>query len=126
MSGKESPEARAERLTAELRAATSEAAGMLKDAKAMIKQVREMLPAEVDTMMVERIQPVMGDHVGVITQIIQAVETEMVARFNRTQKQLSDLMHAFLETGHIIEITDVTYERVKKVDDLLERLHKQV
>lgn len=43
MSRAESPEARAERILAELRAATSEAAGVLKDLTAVIKSARAMV-----------------------------------------------------------------------------------
>jgi len=70
----EDPLARAERITAEMRAATSEAAGVLKDLRAAMKQARE----QVDGYLVEQ-----------MADTIAAVHREMRAR---AQRYLLDML----------------------------------
>ena len=104
MSGKESPEARAGRLIAELRAATSEAAGMLKDLRAALTQARTIVPTLVSTHLLNQVVPVLQAFDEQLTETLHATDLEIRDRFNNTSNELEAVLNDLVKTGNIYKL----------------------
>lgn len=90
---REDPAERAERITRELREATAEAAGVLKDLQAVIRSAR----AQVDEYAAKEVSDVMNAHLQRTQQLADEWHAEMKAdgqraldRFMTTQQELID------------------------------------
>lgn len=111
MSRPESPEARAERITAELREATREAAGILKDLAAAMREAR----AQAD---------------GYAHDVVEST----LAKYTDSWQEAADQFHADMRedvTGRIVQWVAVVQNEVSKgaifrsaVDAILAELHK--
>jgi hypothetical protein len=75
VSRRESPEERAERILAELRAATSEAAGVLKDLQAAARTAR----AQIDEYLPREVERVVNAYIEQVQQQLDAWHAAMIA-----------------------------------------------
>lgn len=118
---KEFPEDRGIRIAAELRAATSEAAGVLKDLRAAISEVRELLPAAAAGAVAAQLLPVLETWDTTLTQAIHASEVEIANRFNETGAALEALMDDFAARGNIYKVGMPVVEGVEAVKGIINK-----
>lgn len=80
MSRPESPEARAERITAELREATREAAGVMKDLQAVIRSARAEVEEYLHTEVVRALEENTASMMRTVRQVTGDHETHVIER----------------------------------------------
>lgn len=90
---REDPLARAERITAELRVATAEAAGVLKDLHAVIKAARTMA----DQYAAHEVSRVMNEHLRRCQSLADTWYADMVQDHNTTMDKLTDAQQNLLD-----------------------------
>jgi hypothetical protein len=116
---KETAVERAQRITLELRAATSEGAAMLKDMRALLREVRSLLPAQAAAAVAGQVLPALESFNEQLTATITAAETEIATRFNETTEALDALMSDFAARGNIYRVGMPVVEGVKAVEEII-------
>lgn len=117
---RETTEQRGERIAAELREATAVAAGVLKDMRAVIREVRELLPVAARMAVASELLPHLEAMQQRIMQGITAAETEISNRFNETSEGLEALMNDFVARGNLYKLGMPVVEGVKAVEEIIE------
>ncbi len=118
----EGTEARAVRITTELRAATSEAAGLLKDMRAMIREMRTVLPEEAHAAVACQLGPTLDAFSVHLTQTVLRAETEIKDRFNETSEGLEALLQDLVDRGNLYKIGHPIVEGVDAVESLIKEV----
>lgn len=117
---RETTEQRGKRIAGELRAATADAAGVLKDMRAVIREVRELLPVAARMAVASELLPHLEAMQQRIMQGITAAETEISNRFNETSEGLEALMNDFVARGNLYKLGMPVVEGVKAVEEIIE------
>lgn len=113
----EDPSARAERLIHELREATAEAAGVLKDliaAKDAVIKVTATLTADV---VANEVQLTLAPLLERIGARMEALDASIVAEFNKDMEDLRAVMRQMIEQQGTIVITSYSTTREKMEED---------
>lgn len=98
MTRPESPLERAERIGAELRAATQEAAGLLKDLRAAMKEAR----AQVDEYLHTEVQAVLNANTVHVQSLVDAWNEEARGHVEGVIKRAADRADAIIESASTI------------------------
>lgn len=116
---KETTDKRGERIAAELRAATSEAAGVLKDLRATISEVRALLPVAARMAVASELLPHLEAMQQSITDTIYAAELEVRNRFNETSEDVEALMNDMVARGNIYKLGMPVVAGTKAVEKMI-------
>lgn len=119
MSRQESAEERAQRIIAELRAATSDAAGVAKDLRALVKEVRESLPMQARAEVARVLVPAIEGFSEQLTQTIHAAEVEVKDRFNETSAGIRAVLQDLVARGLLYELGSPVVEGVEAVEAMI-------
>lgn len=111
---------RAERIIRELREATSEAAGVLKDMRALVREVRELLPVEARQAVARELAPSLDGFSVQLVQTIHKAETQIMERFNETGEGLEALLNDLVERGNLYKIGHPVVEGVDAVQEIID------
>lgn len=95
----ESPEARAARITAELRAATAEAAGVLKDLTAARHEAVKVTASLATDAITNTIESLLGPRLERIGLRIDELDAQIVARFNESMIALQAHIEHLIKTN---------------------------
>lgn len=117
---KETTDQRGERIAAELREATAEAAGVLKDMRAVIREVRELLPRAARMAVASELLPHLQAMQQRLTDTILTAETEIKDRFNETSEGLEALFNDAFARGNVYKLGSPVVEGVKATEALIE------
>jgi hypothetical protein len=111
---------RGERIAAELREATAVAAGVIKDMRALVREVRQLLPGEARAAVARELVPSLDAFSVQLTQTIYAAETQIMERFNETGEGLEALLNDLVQRGNLYKIGHPVVEGVDAVTQIIE------
>ena len=117
---RESTEERAARILGELRAATAQAGGVIKDLRALVREVRELLPAEAHAAVARELVPALEGFSVRLTTVMHAAEVEIKDRFNETSEGLEALLNDAVARGNLYKVGMPVVEGVKAVEGIIE------
>ena len=116
---------RAERIVRELRAVTTEAAGVLKDLRALVKEVRNLLPAEAHDAVARELIPSLESFSVMLVGTIHAAEVEIKDRFNETAEGIEALMMDLVHSGQIYKLGSPEVQGSKAVQALIDEAKRR-
>jgi hypothetical protein len=111
---------RSERIINELREATREAAGVLKDMRALVREVCELLPGEAHAAVARELVPSLEAFSVQLTQAVYAAETQIMERFNETGEGLEALLNDLVQRGNLYKIGHPVVEGVDAVTEIIQ------
>lgn len=116
---KETTDQRGERIAAELRAATREAAGVLKDMQSTLAKARDL----VDRYAATRIEEVMNGYLKQCQAAVDGWNTDMQADVNRLQQKAAEVKQHLLDTlGDLYDIKITETHEVPGVPDAVRHI----
>lgn len=116
---------RAERILGELREATAEAAGVLKDMNAALAAARPVVQGLAREQITADVLPVLEQLRRDVVDACHAAQIEIRNEFNDTSAKLEAMLDDLVSSGNIYKLGMPAVEGVKAVDKLIEDVQKR-